>query len=168
MSAATAEKKTEAKNEIKAPSDAIQALAAAIGSTMTTTIEKGATEAQVTLSGDPTEANLPEDLTMAQIKRTQDYRTHLVAAGSLANAQAGLKLMEKNKDLNTVSTSFKFGNDTIETTIHRQKEFNDGKGGKLVKPGYISASVTAKGVNNTGELAKVRNQISNEAKSLFG
>lgn len=164
MSAAATEKKTE----IKAPSDAILALAKAIGTTMTTNVEKGAAEAQVTLSADPTDANMPEDLTMAQIKRTQDYRTHLVAAGSLANAEAGLKLMDKNKELNSVTTSFKFGNDTIETTVHRQKEFNDGKGGKLVKQGYISASVTAKGVSNSGELAKVRNQVNAEAKKLFG
>lgn len=114
------------------------------------------------------EDNLPEDMSIATIKRSQKVRGEVVAALSLALANKGLPVMAKNKELDKVAASFKFGNDKIDLAVEREREFNDGNGGKLKKFGYLSVGYTATGATNAGEFKKVRAVIADEAQTLFG
>lgn len=166
MTTATATK-APAKNdngttEIKV-SEAVKNLAGVFEKSMK--VDKDGT---VTIDGDLIADNLPPELSMADIKRVQKHRGEVVAAAVLALGNKALPVMGKNKDLEKVSTSFKLGSDKIDLAIDREKQFNDGKGGKLTKHGYVSVGYTASGATNAGEFKKVRQIIADEAATLFG
>lgn len=112
--------------------------------------------------------NLPEDVSVAQIKRMQKVRGEIVAAATLALSRKSMPVLAKNKALERIEGQFKIGNDKVDLGFERQREFNDGKGGKILKHGYVSIGYTATGATNAGEFKKVRQVISDEAKSLFG
>lgn len=114
------------------------------------------------------ESNLPEDVTMAQIKRGQKVRSEIVSALSLAMWEKGKGVLTENPELPRIEASFKFGNDKIDLGLERQREFNDGSGGKVVKYGHLSVGYTATGATNAGDFKKVRTAISDEAQKLFG
>ena len=163
MTAATATKNADADAKPVALNDATQALADVIAKSITV-----AKDGTTSIDGDIVEANLPPDLTMADIKRVSKYRGQIVAATVDALRQTALPVMGKNKDIERVPVSFKFGDDSVDMTLERKREFNDGKGGKLVKHGYINLSYAAKGTSNAGEFKKARQRLSDEASALFG
>lgn len=144
-------------------SDATQSLADVIA----TSISKVSAEGVEGLDN-IVEANLPPDLTMAEIKKVTKYRNQIIAATVDAARQKVLPVMAKDKDLTRVPISYKFGDDKVEMALEREREFNDGKGGKIKKYGYMNLSYTAKGTTNAGEFKKARQTLSDEAASLFG
>lgn len=165
MSTATANKtasKTDAAGEVKI-GDAVKTLAGIFEKSITV-----AKDGAVTIEDGLIEANLPDDLSMAQIKRMQKHRGEVVAALSLALANKALPVMGKNKDLDKVHTSVKIGGDKLDLSLDRSREFNDGNGGKITKFGYLGVGYTATGATNAGEFKKVRTHIAEEARSLFG
>lgn len=162
MTTATAKKAATAVPSF-ALNDATQNLADVIAKSMT--VSK---EGSVELDGDIVEANLPPDLTIQDIKKVSKYRGQIVAATVDALRQKVLPVMGKNKDLERVPVSFKFGDDSVGMILERQREFNDGKGGKILKKGYVNLSYTAKGTANSGEFKKARQRLSEEAEKLFG
>lgn len=165
MSTATAKKPataTAAAAEIVGMSDAGQALADLFASTMTV---QGAT---ITRDSDPVEANMPPELSTALIKKMQKFRGQVIAAETDALRQKALPEMAKDPSIKSISTSLKFGDDTIDIALERSREFNDGKGGRLVKNGYVNLSYTAKGTSNSGDFKKARTRLSDEATKLFG
>jgi hypothetical protein len=165
MTTATATK-APAKNTDKPAvvvGDAVKALAAVFQTGITV-----AKDGTVSLADGLIENNLPDDLTIGQIKKVQKHRGEVVAALSLALSHKALPLMDKNKELEKISTSIKIGGDKLDLAIEREREFNDGSGGKLKKYGYLSVGYTATGATNAGEFKKVRQVIADEAASLFG
>lgn len=169
MTTATASKTAAPAKNDKAPA-AAPAISEAV-KTLANIYEKGiavAKDGTVTVEEGLIENNLPEDLSLAQIKRVQKHRGEVVAALSLALSHAALPVMGKNKELAKVETSVKIGNDKLDLALEREREFNDGKGGKLLKHGYLSVGYTATGATNAGEFKKVRAQIADEAAALFG
>lgn len=165
MSTATAEKKTaegQAKTVIGL-NEANQALANAIAASITVN-----SDGTVVNDSDIVEANLPPDMTLADIKKHQKYRGQIMAAATDALRQKGLSVLAKNKDLDRVTMGFKFGDDQVELAVKRSQTFNDGKGGQITKYGYTSLGYTAKGTGNSGEFKKARDRLSDEAAKLFG
>ena len=160
MTAATANKTAD---KAIALNEANQALADVIAKSMNV-----AKDGQVSIEGDIVEANLPPDLTIADIKKVSKYRGQIIAATVDAIRQTALPVMAKNKDLDRVPVSFKFGDDSIDITLERKREFNDGKGGKITKYGYVNLGYTAKGTSNAGEFKKARQRLGDEAAKLFG
>lgn len=165
MSTATAtkpdKKKAETTSEIKV-SEAVNTLAGIFETGIK--VEK---DGNVTVEDGLIENNLPEDLSMAQIKRVQKHRGEVVAALTLAVSRKALPVLNKNKDLDKVHTSVKIGGDKLDVAIERQREFNDGNGGKVMKYGYASIGYTASGATNAGDFKKVRAIVADEAKALF-
>ncbi|WJJ55184.1 hypothetical protein [Xanthomonas phage RTH11] len=165
MTAATATKKNDsatAQPEIKI-SETVKSLSDVFAKSMK--VEKDGT---VVIEGDLVNDNLPTDLDAATIKRVQKHRGEVVAAATLALAQHGMKHLGKNKDADKVSVQFKIGQDKVDLAFERSREFNDGKGGKVTKHGYVSLGYTAAGATNTGDFKKAREQISREAAEIFG
>ena len=164
MSTATAKKPATAPAAVDtvALSEAGQALADLFAGTMTV---KGAT---ITRDSDPVEANMPPELSTALIKKMQKFRGQVIAAETDALRQKALPEMAKDASIKSIHTSLKFGDDTIDIALERSREFNDGKGGRLAKNGYINLSYTAKGTSNAGDFKKARTRLSEEATALFG
>ncbi len=162
MTTATATKtdKVDAKPAI---SETVQALANVFKKSMT--VEKDGT---VKIEGDLIADNLPTDLTMADIKRVQKHRGEVVAAATLALGDLALTHMKKNKDSNQVTAAIKLGSDKVELAVDRSREFNDGKGGKLTKFGYVSVGYTASGATNAGEFKKARAFVADQYAETFG
>lgn len=166
MSTATAtknEKKTETVKAEPKISEAVHTLAKVFTGYM-----KADKDGAVVVSDNMVEDNLPEDLSVAIIRRVQKHRAEVVAAAALALSEVGLPVLKKNKDVEKAHTNFKIVGDKVELAIDREREIGDDKGGKVQKAGYLSLSYTATGATNAGEFAKVRKHISNEATALFG
>lgn len=122
----------------------------------------------VAIEGDLVHDNLPPEETLASIKRHQKLRGEVVAGLAAALGEKGLPVLAKNKDLDRVTLSTKFGNDKIELALERSREFGDGNGGKVQKHGYLNLGYTVSGATNAGDFKKVRTKIGDEAKALFG
>ncbi len=163
MSTATATKTTDKTADKPVISEATQALANVFKKSMS--IDKDGT---VKIEGDLVADNLPTDLTMAEIKRVQKHRGEVVAAATLAIGELSLAHMKKHKDINQVAVAFKLGHDKVELAVDRSREFNDGKGGKLLKHGYVSVGYTASGATNSGEFKKARAIVADQYASEFG
>lgn len=165
MTTATATKAAAKPAETTTPqvSEATQALANVFAKSMT--IEKDGT---VKIEGDLIGDNLPAELDIATIKRVQKHRSEVLAAAALALGEKGLPYLKKNKDADGVELTFKIGADKVGLNLERSREFNDGKGGKILKQGYIAMSYTASGAGNSGELKKARQRVGDEAAALFG
>jgi hypothetical protein len=164
---ATASKKTTSTSaESKAPAalkEGTQALANAIAASLSV-----ANDGTITFDGDVVEANLPPDLTIADIKKTQKYRTDLIAASVDALRQKALPVMGEHKEIERIEAAFKFGDDQVEVGVRRSQTFNDGKGGQVMKQGHVVIGYTAKGTGNSGEFKKARDLLAAEAATLFG
>lgn len=163
MTTATATKADKADTALPQNSEAVKALASVFAKSIT--VEKDGT---IKIEGDLVADNLPEELDLATIKRVQKHRSEVLAAAALALGEKGLPYLKKNKDAESIPLEFKIGADKVGLNLERSREFNDGKGGKLVKHGYISMSYTASGAGNSGELKKARQRIGDEASTMFG
>lgn len=125
-------------------------------------------EGKFELNADFVKDNLPPDITEASIKRHQAFRAELIAAGAHALATVAGQDFKKHKDHTAASLRMKLGRDTIDVDYDREREFNDGKGGKIKKLGHVSVGFTAAGATPTGDLGKVRKHSNDEAARLFG
>ncbi len=138
------------------------------GSMKVESVAKGVKEAQIVIDGDIVHDNLPPGHTAASIKEHQKLRGQVVAALATAAGAVALPALAKNKELDRVTMSTKFGNDKIELAVERNREFGDGNGGKVQKFGHVNLGYTVSGATNAGDFKKVRARIGDEAKALFG
>lgn len=90
-------------------------------------------DGKLELGADFVKDNLPPDVTEASMKRHTQVRTEWIAAGAHALASVAGPDFKKHKDHNTASLRFKLGRDTVDVDYDREREFNDGKGGKIKK-----------------------------------
>lgn len=163
------EKKAAAEKATPMVSEAVNALGKVFAKSLKVVKREGdARELDVEIEGDLVADNLPDDVSVASIKRHEKIRSEMVAAGVRALTEVGLPALKKNKDAEKVHMSFKFGNDKIDLALEREREFNDGQGGKIKKYGYVSLGYTATGATNAGEFKKARQMAASEAEKLFG
>lgn len=146
-------------SEKKAIKEEVLALSTKISATLKTDEKAGLIEGTI----DPYLQNLPEGLSEELLKAKADYDTTYIAAGSHAVGEAGLKLLQENKELDKVTGTLPMGvKDSLNTTIYRQKEFVNPKsetGEKLVKKGSMMVSFDTRGTNNSGQLALVKQSL---------
>ncbi len=109
------------------------------------------------------ERTLPENITMADVKRVADHNTAFVAGLGLALGEAGQAAFKKDKKLAQVTVDVTAGKDKVGATFQREKQVADGKGGQQVKHGVLSAKWSFSGAGNRGAFKKVREHLSNAA-----
>jgi hypothetical protein len=108
-------------------------------------------------------------LDIKQWQAMNKHRDVLISATTKAVAEIGLDQMKKDKSLDQVSGNLNCGKDKIGVVVHRKKEVNDGKGGKLMKYGSTRTKFEANGASGQkGELKKVRSKIEEDAVKMFG
>ena len=120
----------------------------------------------ITVEKDFFEKTLPENISMADVKRLQDHETNVFAAVGLATGEVGLAQFKKDKKLAQVSIDFNVGKNKAGFVFQRDREVSDGKGGKQVKHGILNAKVTHNGAGNRGAYKKVRDHLSALGASL--
>lgn len=111
---------------------------------------------------------LPDDLTMAQVKKVQEHNSNLVSAVGLAVGELGNKEFGKHKKFDEVSVEFNANKDKIGLNYQRSKQVPDGSGGQQTKYGILSARYQVAGASNKGSFKKVRDWLSNTAADSFG
>lgn len=115
------------------------------------------------------ESNLPEDLTMAEVKKVSDYNTSFAAAGTLAFGNLSVAAMAGNKSLETTSIDIKMGvKDNLAIGVARTKEYANRLGGAdeiIVKHGEVTVGYKVRAGKNAGQLKAARQQIAELAAS---
>lgn len=133
---------------------------------LATKIEAGLTmdkkSGVATASEDLYEQNLPEDLTMEEVKKVSDYNTTFVAAGTYAFGKLSVDAMSGNKGLEKTTGEIKMGvKDTLSFSMDRRKEYvNHLTGGdKTVKFGVVTSAYEVRAGKNAGQLKVARTMI---------
>lgn len=110
------------------------------------------------------ESLLPEDLTVAQLKKVDQFRTVYVAAQTLAHGEAAIPVFKKHSELDasTLEVQDPTGN-KFSTTILRSKLVGAPGGDKSEKFGVAAASIELKAARKTGSLGAVRAHLSSLA-----
>lgn len=105
------------------------------------------------------ETILPENMTLAEVKRVQDFQAEVVAATGLALGEVGNDHFRKHKTADALSIEFVAGRDKIGLTYQRSRPFPDGKGGQMTRNGVLSARHQVAGAANKGMFGKVRTHL---------
>lgn len=106
------------------------------------------------------EQTLPENITMADVKRVADHNTAFAAGLTLALGEAGVAAFKKDKKLAQVSVDVTAGKDKVAALVQREKQVADGKGGQQVKHFVANTKWTFAGAGNRGALKKIRDHLS--------
>jgi len=101
--------------------------------------EKG----QISTPADFAEKNLPEGLTLEQVKLLQDYRDQLPAALTLAAGELAVPAFKADKNLVEANASLAFGSDRINATVLR-----DYVNGKETAKGHVVVAYETNAVGN--------------------
>lgn len=107
------------------------------------------------------ESVLPEDLTVATLKRVDGFRATYIAAQQLAHGEAFIPVAKKHSELaaSTLEVQDPTGN-KFSTTIFRSKLVGAPGGEKSDKFGVTQASIELKAARKTGSLGAVRAHLS--------
>lgn len=105
---------------------------------------------------------------LATVKGVQKQMQDLVGATAQVFGEPGLQHLKDNPDADMVSFSMDVGKDTIQHTIHRQKEVSGGPGAprKMVH-GSMQTKVTTYAAGNRGALKQVRAGVQEMAASML-
>jgi hypothetical protein len=109
------------------------------------------------------ETNLPEGLTPKLVKSLSDYNAEVTAGAQLAIGEIGLEAMKKDKELKTVTGTFKFGTDTLSVDLARHKQYHNpaNKDEQIDKFGVMSHVYEHKPGKSTGQVGVAR-KLTNE------
>jgi hypothetical protein len=125
----------------------------------------------ITMAADSYEKNMPASITKEQVIELQKYNTNVAAAVTNAMGQLSLATMTKNKKLESTELEMAtIGKDTISVTFRKQAEVSAGASadaGKKIVFGQTAIKFDMHARGNRGELAKVKEHLAIEAKSLF-
>lgn len=110
---------------------------------------------------------LGEDLTMDQVNALHTHRDNVIAAQGLAVGQLAMEAFKKDKGLTQLSVEMKAGKDVMSSSIAKEKEYNDGKGGKITNYGVLSTRYEANGAGKRGQLKVVRDSLMAQAKDIW-
>lgn len=125
----------------------------------------------VSIAADAFEKNMPATITKEHVLELQKYTTNVAAAVTNAMGQLSLASMTKNKKLESTELEMAtIGKDTISVTFRKQAEVSAGASadaGKKIVFGQTAIKFDMHARGNRGELAKVKEHLAIEAKSLF-
>jgi len=110
------------------------------------------------------EKTLPENISLNQVRDVQRHCGNVLAASLHALSEPAIDAFKKDKKLESVSMSYKVGDDVQSHVIERSRMTGAPGGEKTARFGYSVSKhdVRASG-SNRGELKKVRQLISNMA-----
>lgn len=123
----------------------------------------------VTVNKDFYENNLPDGLTMADVKRVQEHNGNVLAGAQLALGETGIEYFRKHKDVDQLTLEIKAGADKMGVGFQRTRTYPGMKGGpEKTTVGVSMARYTAQAAGNVGSMKKVRTHLSQQAASLLG
>lgn len=123
----------------------------------------------VTVTGDPFTDNLPEGVTLDQIKAVDDCRYNFIAASGKALGDAAVAAMLKHKTIDTVVGTFSLGgkNEVSHEILRAKEVFNPSSKEMMVKHGAMTTTVkTVLNNQKTGQVGAVRASIGELALKL--
>lgn len=117
------------------------------------------------------EKNLPDGVTMADVKRVDNARTEFVNASLLALGQVAVPAFTGNKDLQQVSLSFQSNKDKCTLQIDRERKFPNRMGGKdapdIVRNLHSNVSYKMKSVGGAGDYGRIKSHLHAQGASIF-
>ncbi len=116
------------------------------------------------------EEHLPEHLTMKIVEDVMGHNENMTTALVLANGQEAIERMQKEKDLQKMSTRMKYGRfgdatANFERSVEGRKSVQDPT--IVTRYGSSGARLKTTAGRNRGELKKVRESLSEQAENLF-
>lgn len=113
--------------------------------------------------------NLPEGMTIDNVKAVQDYNSRIVAATGLALGEASIPVMKKHKELEFTELTLPIVKDTASFTFDRQSTSrNPTDGSEVIKHGALSVKYVTSGAGTSkGELKKVRAHLFESAAAAL-
>lgn len=118
------------------------------------------------------ERNLPENISMADVKRVDGFRSDLIAAATLALGETAIDAFKKDKNLPQVSLQIKTNQDKIQVQIDRERKFPNRMGGEgapdIVR--HLQANVRYKvaSAGDRGAFKQVRDHLREQGSKIFG
>lgn len=117
--------------------------------------------------------NLPEGLTMDHVEAVYGYQDQLVAAGALAVGESAIPVLEKAGETSRVTATLSTtGKNYIGYAFDRSRQVptrnEDGTTGTREKFGSMTVDIVTYGTKNRGQLAQVKNELSEMALAAFG
>lgn len=110
--------------------------------------------------------NLPEDLTLNQIKEVQGFLIDTTAAQSLALGEIGLVELKKKGTPNRITASSNFGYSKMESTFHKEMSGN-AAGKDWKKFGKTTANLVVGTGRRNAPFKDVQAHLAEKAESVF-
>lgn len=116
------------------------------------------------------EEHLPEGVDMKTVESVMGHNERMTAALTLANGEYALDAMKKDKSLQKVSTTMKYGKfgeatSSLERSAEGRKSVADPT--IITRYGVTSTKVKTTAGKNRGDLKKVRESLAQQASDLF-
>lgn len=131
----------------------------------------GATGVAEDLGKDFFERNLPENISMADVKRVDAFRSDLISAAALALGEVSVPFFSKNKDVGQVSLQFGSNKDKATVLVDRERRYPNRMGGKdapdIVYNCNPTVSYRMAAASATGDYKRVRDHLRSEAAKVF-
>lgn len=144
---------------------------AALSEKIQTGVEFNKTEGKIVETKNNYEENLPEDLTMENVKKVSKYNEQFIAASTHAVGTVAVQAFKENKKLERVESELKVGDrDHVRHAVLRTKTIPPigGEGEPTVKHGYIKTEVDTRGTHTgTGQLKVARDLIGHHAMEVL-
>lgn len=114
--------------------------------------------------------HLPEGVDMNTVESVMGHNERMTAALTLANGEYALDAMKKDKSLQKVSTTMKYGKfgeatSSLERSAEGRKSVADPT--IITRYGVTSTKVKTTAGKNRGDLKKVRESLAQQAADLF-
>lgn len=132
--------------------------------------EKTVDEGVKKFLSDELTAALPDGAILEVLKGEQQHRTVFMAGGGHALGGNSIDVMKKNAEVGSVSVSIPtIGKDSIDMTFKREVPVpNAGGEGTKTSFGSLQIKVNTYSAGNRGQLAKVKQDLSERAQAAFG
>jgi hypothetical protein len=117
------------------------------------------------------ERHLPENISLADVKRVDSFRSDLLAAATLALGEVAVPYFQKDKEAQQVSLQFGLNKDKASIQIDRERKYPNRMGGKdapdIVYNCNPNVSYRMAAASSTGEYKRVRDHLRSEAAKIF-
>lgn len=118
----------------------------------------------IEVTKDAYEKTLPEGITMDTVQQLQQHDTNFVAAACKAVGEKAFEHMKDNKDVKQMSAQVNMGNNTLATTIQRERQYPNPEGGTSTTYGSMTPRITVGATGNRGDLKKVKSMVADMFK----
>ena len=107
------------------------------------------------------ESRLPEGITLAQVKKLEEYDSQLISAATVATAELSAPFFKRHKDVDTVQMKLQAGRSQIGTVIKRESQIRNVQTGEVSNvPGVATAKYRAFGSSGSSGSLKVCREYS--------